>query len=691
MPSIFSLFGELGLKSDQLEAGLKRADARLQSTDANLNKVISTSNKLGDTSATVARRYEKIGEGIETQRQRILATVQAFQKGDISAKQFGNTLASVETKVASLNSRLKDAAARATELGETGFTHFQNQIRGGVTEPQHSLINLNSARPLQGLGPVLQGLGARQFGLDETILNILIVAARQAGIIKVAQVATAAAATEAAVAETAFSAAAKSAATSQAVVAAESEATAAAMTEASAVTTVFGATLLSLGSVLAAGAVAILAAKKLSEDILKSAQDRLKLEESIAAAMNAQNLAAAKLNEERAKAQGDRQFNTYLQNAPLGSLQVQRDNLQRQLNEDQRQSAAERERLSNLASALGPYTGTQFANQAKAVGDAAAARLKQTGEQLKDFDAKIYEREQESATKLKALHDQLYGQQTESFQQFTERIKNNYKQQEEAAKQASEASKKMAVDAIKKAQEYVEQVKKAKAAILDTLISTTDDPYAKIFDQRLKAIDKLREAAKGLNIDLSAPLAAIDRKYQTDKFKLQIDDKLQAFNYRDLARQFRAGKLDENTPENFQKNLDARLKLIGGGNAAGIQADWLNWIGQRIQKPITALDAAQQHIRDQAIISAVGNDPSKLNANERQIAAGAFDREAKKAADREKNEADKLLTEKELVTQLKVLNENGGMKLVIENNAPDNAKVSTRPKGTATTNYYLKN
>src|SRR5690348_9895968 len=154
MPSIFALSGELGLKSDSLEAGLKRVDARLKTTDANLATVIATSHRLGDTSATAARRYEKLGEGIAAPRQRPIDNALAFERDEISAKKFGSVLVSVERQKASLNSRLKDAAARATELGETNLTHFQNQIKGAVdaSEKGHSLINLNAARPLQGLG-----------------------------------------------------------------------------------------------------------------------------------------------------------------------------------------------------------------------------------------------------------------------------------------------------------------------------------------------------------------------------------------------------------------------------------------------------------------------------------------------------------------------------------------------------------
>jgi hypothetical protein len=484
------------LKSDKLEAGLKVADARLEKTDALLDKVIATSNRLGDTSATVGRRYEKFGEGIEAQRQRLVANALAFEKGDISAKKFGSVIESVDKQVGSLNSRLKDALARAKELDDTGLSHFQNQIKGAV-DKSHSLIDLNAARPLQGLGPVLQGLGARQFGLDETILNILIVAARELGVIKTATLETAAAAatiktategtataaaairaatvetaaataaietatletaantaaikttqietaaaseaaaaaeikfnkaaanaaaitgfirgstvetavaTEAtaassalaATAETQLGVAAASAASSQALVAAESEATAASMTEASGVTTVFGASLAAVGTALVAGVVSILAAKKLSEDILATAEKRLKLEESITGALNKQNLAAQEFQDRLKNEQGGRDFNRFLKNSGNFELGFARDNLQRKYDNDLKQSRAEIAQLGNLATAFGPgKVGNEYAAQAQAEAVQALERQKELKDQISQIDADLDERKQRSST-----------------------------------------------------------------------------------------------------------------------------------------------------------------------------------------------------------------------------------------------------------------------------------------------------
>jgi hypothetical protein len=67
MSSVFTLFGELKADTGAFERSLKAAETRLKSTDAALDKTIAASNRLGDTIATVGRRYEKLGEGISLQ------------------------------------------------------------------------------------------------------------------------------------------------------------------------------------------------------------------------------------------------------------------------------------------------------------------------------------------------------------------------------------------------------------------------------------------------------------------------------------------------------------------------------------------------------------------------------------------------------------------------------------------------
>lgn len=111
---------------------MKAADDRLKSVDQALDRTIAASNKLGDTSATVARRYDKLNDGLRLQRQRLTEAGAAYQAGTINARQFATIVTSVGTQTASLSGRIKDANARIAELGEQGLTHFQQLIKGAT-------------------------------------------------------------------------------------------------------------------------------------------------------------------------------------------------------------------------------------------------------------------------------------------------------------------------------------------------------------------------------------------------------------------------------------------------------------------------------------------------------------------------------------------------------------------------------
>lgn len=427
MPSVFQLSGDLEARTTAFQKSLQDADTRLKATDANLNKVIASSNRLGDTSATVARRYEKLSEGIALQNTRLKDAANSVLSGDITWKKYLSTISSVETQTRSLNSRIADAKARVQELNETNLTHFQQQIAGAV-DKSHSLINLNAARPLQGLGPVLQGLGARQFGLDETILNILIVAAREAGILKVAQEGTAAATTAAAVAETRFTAAAQSAAIAQGTLAAESEVTAAAMTEAAGATTIFGVGLAAAGAVLAAGVVSILAAKKASEDYLASAQERLKTEEAITAEWNKQSQLISSLKPQLDAATKQRAFDRFANSDDIAGLEI--GLAARQRERDEITTAISNERAyRNAVLSEHPEIGAKFGQQylAEAATQQQKDRLKELNEQIPTLYAKIDELHQAS---VKGIEDFVKGGQ----QRQLEAVKNQAKEVDDARK-----------------------------------------------------------------------------------------------------------------------------------------------------------------------------------------------------------------------------------------------------------------
>jgi hypothetical protein len=158
MPSIFEIYGELGLKSDKLEAGLTRVDGRLKSAQVELGKTEAKSKLLGDTSATVSRRYEKLSEAIGANNSRLSEAVSAYTRGEISARKYASVLANVERATASVSSRIKDANARVAEIGSTGLTHFQQQIRG-ATSQLSNLSGILTGNRLSGITSEFTSLG----------------------------------------------------------------------------------------------------------------------------------------------------------------------------------------------------------------------------------------------------------------------------------------------------------------------------------------------------------------------------------------------------------------------------------------------------------------------------------------------------------------------------------------------------
>lgn len=115
MASAFVLFGELKADTRAFERSLYDADVALNQTAQAINKAEDRAQSLGKTSATTARQFEKMRETLKQQTQTVESVAKAYQKGDITAKQFATSIASAQNRITSLNSRLKDSQARLTD------------------------------------------------------------------------------------------------------------------------------------------------------------------------------------------------------------------------------------------------------------------------------------------------------------------------------------------------------------------------------------------------------------------------------------------------------------------------------------------------------------------------------------------------------------------------------------------------
>jgi hypothetical protein len=681
LPNVFDLFGTISLDTRDFDGSIKHVSTQLNTADAQLDKVISTSNKLGDTSATVGRRYEKFSESIEAQKQKLIANALAFEKGDISAKQFGNTIVSVDRQVAGLNSRLKDAAARATELGETGGTHFQNQI-GGAIAKQHSLINLQAARPLQGLGPVLQGLGARQYGLDETLINILIVAARETGILKVAQEGVATATTIAAVEEAKLYKASELAAIYAKETAVGAEATAAATTEASTATTLLGSTLATVGGVLVLAVSSIAAAYKLTSDIRAEAEKRLQTELAIEGAINRQYEAYAKFKKELVDAADKRQSDSFLKNAGIGQLQFRLENEQNAYESEAKSmfAAIEAARQQNIALGLTGNVATSNVNSAVPAGYKDRQDARQSA--IKDLQAQIAQLKASNTQSSSDFVKGVQGRQVELFKQ-------GVKDQEKAAKDASEAQKK-AAEAAKKLAEALER---AGSEVVHVFSQTTDNPFSKILEQRAAAVLQLRDAFKDIGLpDIHRRLKGmINEQTERSTVGQRISTNLSILGLQEGYEQFSRGTTDSNAVSFYKQalanpNLRGDLRQQYTRDLGYVQSDEFH---KKLKDQVAAVyeggKGGPQDVIDKQLLGLAQNlKPEQLDRGEQKTFADAFLREIKHKAVEEKEAKER---DKEMGEILKKLSA-GSLNTVTFKDESNSVKSITSATPAATANRY---
>lgn len=134
MPSVFQLWGEIKANTQDFESSLRNAEQRLKATEQAIGATEARAKGLGQTSATTARQYEKLNERITQQRDKLLQAATAYQRGDISAKQFANALNSVGQAASNVDSRIKDSQARLTDFGNrvktagTGLSVFKGTL-----------------------------------------------------------------------------------------------------------------------------------------------------------------------------------------------------------------------------------------------------------------------------------------------------------------------------------------------------------------------------------------------------------------------------------------------------------------------------------------------------------------------------------------------------------------------------------
>lgn len=121
MPNAFELFGEIKVDTSRVQRSLHDLDTRLNRTEKSIADTEKRAASLGRTTATSARQFEKMTDSVRANRDRMNQALSAYEKGQISQSRLASVLRQTDARVTSLNSRLKDHAARLTDIqGKTG-------------------------------------------------------------------------------------------------------------------------------------------------------------------------------------------------------------------------------------------------------------------------------------------------------------------------------------------------------------------------------------------------------------------------------------------------------------------------------------------------------------------------------------------------------------------------------------------
>ena len=240
---------------------------------------------------------------------------------------------------------------------------------------------------------------------------------------------------------------------------------------------------------------------KITQNIREEAEKRLKLEESITGAMNRQILsqkeAITNFKELRENAAEGRDFSRFLQTDSTNQLKGRRETLEKLFS------------------------------------------LNPTGSNAEKFKSEILDID-------KTLDDIQQRNIKRSEDNFAQRNENFKKSQENAAKFEAQKLEKRNTDLKAATQKADELTKKYRETFDNLFVSTSkDNPYASIFSESDRAVDRLRENLKGLSPELKAIAEQLQAKQDSNKlFETRIDNSLDVFGLRDEANNYRFPKAD---------------------------------------------------------------------------------------------------------------------------------------------------
>ena len=258
------------------------------------------------------------------------------------------------------------------------------------------------------------------------------------------------------------------------------------------------------------------------------------------------------------------------------------------------------------------------------------------------------------------------------------------------------------------ADERAREVEDAKRRVLelrDIIAGAAGDqnPFVTIFENAAKAIERVRELAKGLSGSLQErALQAVRQQNFAALTDARFSSALRSFDLSSSAQDFRSGiNLEALSPLQEQRRrlrqVQGQLTAIGAYQQAPLRESLDTGASAAAQREADARFAAasqrfqqEQAVRDRQIIELTqGLNPARLDSQTRELAAGARERESDRVR-RQEEDARKLYTE--LTAALKdgvpVKLASGEQVVRIVNEAPDSAVVTSRPSPSATSGRY---
>lgn len=320
----------------------------------------------------------------------------------------------------------------------------------------------------------------------------------------------------------------------------------------------------------------------------------------------------------------------------------------KQIAEEQYPSPSFGDYISAGASAIigGPALGLGLIDSATYAGAVDPARVRQR--RLGELTSQIANQQTSNQFQKQAADDQARAERVKKLDADITRFREERMQREAEAFKKAEEDKQKALEATRRKQE---ETIKAIQSLTDQAYSSNENPFVQFLGRANSEMRQMLELAKNLSPALrEAFVANAQRQNRNQLFGMRLDAQIDATGLRNRAAEFRQGFNNNlSDPATVQRLVNQLFGNLGLPTASNIgqsqfynirngQVDWES--GSGMYRPISRT-AEQQALIDQRLIREAGNyDPSLLNQGQRGTIASAFEREATRKLDAEKNAND---------------------------------------------------